>query len=39
MGKSKTIKFDYDQIMVSYNKLINIQRESKDALERLKKGL
>lgn len=32
MGKSKTIKFDYDQIMVSYNKLINIQRESKDAL-------
>ena len=38
MPRYKTIKFDYDQIMISYNKLQDIERESKESLERLKKA-
>ena len=38
MSGHKTIKFDYDQIMTTYNKLLDIERESKESLERLKRA-
>ncbi|MBQ6819777.1 MAG: WXG100 family type VII secretion target [Clostridium sp.] len=38
MFGNKTIKFDYDKITISYNKLLNIQEKSKESLEKLKKA-
>lgn len=38
MAKNKAIKFDYEEMMIAYNKLLDIQSKSKDALERLEKA-
>lgn len=35
MSSNKTIKFDYDSINTAYNKLLQVQREAKSALDKL----